>query len=98
MDPVPGERLETFRRAIGAHNVVELDYRDGRGAASRRRVRPLGIFFWGDTWSVAAWCELRQDFRNFRLDRIAGLRRLEERFPDESGKRLEDFLRRMEAR
>jgi len=47
-------------------------------------VRPLGIFSWGDAWSVAAWCELRQDFRNFRLDRIAGLRRLEERFADES--------------
>jgi len=98
VDPLPGERLETFRRAIGARYVVELDYRDGRGSTTQRRVRPLGIFFWGEAWSVAAWCELREDFRNFRLDRIAGMRRLEERFADESGKRLEDFLRKMEER
>lgn len=98
VDPLPGERLETFRRAIGARSLVELDYRDGQGSSTQRRIRPLGIFFWGDTWSVAAWCELRQDFRNFRLDRIADLRRLDERFPDESGKRLEDFLRKMEER
>ena len=51
-----------------------------------------------EAWSVAAWFELREDFRNFRLDRIAGMRRLEERFADESGKRLEDFLRKMEER
>jgi predicted DNA-binding transcriptional regulator YafY len=98
IDPLPGERLETFRRAIGARHLVELDYRDGHGSGTQRRIRPLGIFFWGDAWSVAAWCELRQDFRNFRLDRIAGLQRLEERFPDEPGKRLEDFLRKVEER
>jgi predicted DNA-binding transcriptional regulator YafY len=98
VDPLPGERLEAIRRALGARCFVELDYRDGQGVSTRRRIRPLGIFFWGDAWSVAAWCELRQDFRNFRLDRIAGLRRLDERFPDESGKRLEDFLRKMEER
>jgi predicted DNA-binding transcriptional regulator YafY len=98
VDPAPGERLEAIRRALGARCFVELDYRDGQGVSTRRRIRPLGIFFWGDAWSVAAWCELRQDFRNFRLDRIAALRRLDERFPDESGKRLEDFLRKMEER
>jgi predicted DNA-binding transcriptional regulator YafY len=98
VDPMPGERLETFRRAIAQHNLVELNYRDGHGSGTQRRVRPLGIFFWGEAWSVAAWCELRRDFRNFRLDRIAELRRLEDRFPDESGKRLEDFLRKMEER
>jgi len=98
VDPLPGERLETFRRAIGARSFVELDYRDGHGSSTQRRIRPLGIFFWGEAWSVAAWCELRSDFRNFRLDRIAELRRLDERFPDEAGKRLEDFLRNMEER
>lgn len=98
VDPLPGERLETFRRAIATRTFVELDYRDGKGSSSQRRVRPLGIFFWGEAWSVAAWCELRQDFRNFRLDRIAGLSRLDERFADEAGKRLEDFLRKMEER
>jgi predicted DNA-binding transcriptional regulator YafY len=60
-------------------------------------VRPLGLYFWGQTWSLAAWCELRQDFRNFRLDRIMALTVLPERFADEPGQRLEDFVRKMQA-
>jgi len=44
---------------------------------------------------LAAWCELRQDFRNFRLDRMATLRALEDGFRDEPGRTLPDFLRRM---
>ncbi|MEW5881740.1 MAG: YafY family protein [Pseudomonadota bacterium] len=96
VDPKPGERLEILRRAIGAHRVVELDYRDAAGRATRRRVWPLGIFFWGDAWSLGAWCELRGDFRNFRLDRVTRLAALDDRFPNESGRRLPDYLRRMQ--
>ncbi len=62
-----------------------------------RRVRPLGLYFWGDVWTLAAWCELREDFRNFRLDRIVEANITTEHFPDEAGKRLEDFLRRIHA-
>lgn len=96
VDPKPGERLEALRRAIGARRVVELDYRDAAGQATRRRVWPLGIFFWGDAWSLGAWCELRGDFRNFRLDRVTRLAVLDEPYPDESGRRLPDYLRRMQ--
>ena len=47
-------------------------------------------------WTLGAWCELRRDFRNFRLDRVANVA-IGNRFPDEPGKRLEDFLRAMQA-
>jgi hypothetical protein len=73
--------------------IREMDYRDVGGKESRRRVRSLGLFFWGDAWTLGAWCELRGDFRNFRLDRISSCAVLDERFPDESGKRLADYLR-----
>ena len=96
VDPLPGERLELMREAMREKRVAELDYRDAEGKPSARRVRPLGLYFWGDAWSLAAWCELRQDFRNFRLDRIVGVRLLEQGFADEPGKRLEDYVRRMQ--
>ena len=96
VDPLPGERLELMREAMREKRVAELDYRDAEGKPSARRVRPLGLYFWGDAWSLAAWCELRRDFRNFRLDRIVGVRLLERRFADEPGKRLEDYVRRMQ--
>jgi predicted DNA-binding transcriptional regulator YafY len=55
-------------------------------------IRPLGLAFWGATWTIMAWCESRADFRNFRLDRIRALDPLEETFKDQPGMRLEDFL------
>jgi predicted DNA-binding transcriptional regulator YafY len=97
VDPVPGERLEAMRQALAERRVARLEYKDGDGRTSQRRVRPLGLYFWGEAWSLAAWCELREDFRNFRLDRIVDLALLPERFADEPGRRLEDFVRRMQA-
>lgn len=97
IDPLPGERLEAARRAMSERCVLQLAYRDADGRTSTRRVRPLGLFFWGEAWSLAAWCELREDFRNFRLDRIGQLDVLDERFADEAGRRLEDFLRKVQA-
>jgi predicted DNA-binding transcriptional regulator YafY len=85
-----------MRAAMRKRLVAELEYKDAEGKPSARRVRPLGLYFWGDAWSLAAWCELRQDFRNFRLDRIVNVRTLDETFLDEPGKRLEDFVRRMQ--
>lgn len=97
VDPVPGERLELMRQAMRTRRVAQLQYRDAHGVVSARRVHPLGLYFWGDAWSLAAWCELRDDFRNFRLDRIVAVQLLDETFPDVPGRRLEDYVRRVES-
>jgi predicted DNA-binding transcriptional regulator YafY len=88
------EALTLAREALIARRKLELSYAKADGAATKRTVRPLGIFFWGRTWTLAAWCELRQDFRNFRLDRIAASTMLDETFEDEAGKALRDMLAR----
>jgi predicted DNA-binding transcriptional regulator YafY len=91
-------RLESVREAIGGRRVLRLDYRDAGGKASAREVWPLALHFWGGTWTVAAWCEARSDFRTFRVDRIAGMATLERRYPDQPGRTLADFLRAMQAK
>ena len=88
------EALALAREAVIAHRKLALSYAKADGATTQRIVRPLGIFFWGRTWTLAAWCELRQDFRNFRLDRIAASTMLDETFEDEAGKTLRDMLAR----
>jgi predicted DNA-binding transcriptional regulator YafY len=88
-------RLDALRDAIRDQQVAELDYRREDGSDSRRRVRPLGLYFWGGVWTVVAWCELRVDFRSFRLDRMDRLDILDERFPSEPDKSLRAFLARM---
>ena len=61
-------------------------------------MRPLGLYYWGKTWTLAAWCELRGDFRNFRADRIAGLADCGDTFRARAGARpCKDFVRRMMA-
>ena len=65
--------LDVIRQAIRESRRVEFDYKKEDGAASRRTVVPLGLYFWGNVWTLASWCELREDFRNFRLDRMAGV-------------------------
>lgn len=97
IDDATRRRLEALRLAAEGRHVVRLRYIDLKGAASERRVRPLGSFFWGAVWTLAAWCELRQDLRSFRVDRIEALDVLDERFRDEPGKTLADLLRRVQA-
>ena len=91
------QQLEAVRDAIGARRVLRLGYRDEKGSASEREVWPLALYFWGGSWTIAAWCENRNDFRNFRVDRVTALGALERRYPDQPGQRLADFLRAMQT-
>ena len=87
-------RLEALRQATEARQKLRLHYRDLKEASSQRTVRPLGCFFWGQVWTLAAWCEARQDFRSFRVDRIDAMTLLDDRFRDEPGRSLADLMRR----
>jgi predicted DNA-binding transcriptional regulator YafY len=60
--------------------------------ATERIVWPLTLVYWGRSRALGAWCELRQSFRNFRIDRIVEARNLTTQDPDEPGKRLEDYF------
>jgi predicted DNA-binding transcriptional regulator YafY len=91
-DPVR-HRLERVRGAIEVRRKLQLAYRDEAGRATDRTVRPLGCFYWGAVWTLGAWCEQRDDFRSFRVDRIADMVVLDEPYRDEAGKTLADFLR-----
>ena len=84
--------LAVTREALIAQRRMRLRYASERGEETERTVRPLGVFFWGKTWTLAAWCELRNGFRNFRLDRLVGEPTLQDRFDDEPGRTLRDML------
>ncbi len=59
-----------LRRAIREERALVLTYRDEAGRESRRRVLPLALLYYVEATVLAAFCELRQDFRHFRHDRI----------------------------
>ena len=56
-------------------------YRDNNGADSRRTIWPFALSFFEKVRVVVAWCELREDYRHFRTDRIVVLNMTEKRYP-----------------
>jgi len=89
-------RFDLLEKAADQRQVLEISYADAQGEASARRIRPLGLWFWGKVWTLAAWCELRTDFRTFRIDRIAVIKDTGETFRPERGRTLADYYRLME--
>ena len=87
-----GPALGGVRRAIVDRVKLSIDYERIDGRRGIRVVRPLAAFFWGKAWTLTAWCEKRDDFRNFRIDRIHTIARTPARFTDETGKTLRDYL------
>ncbi|MGH9140429.1 MAG: helix-turn-helix transcriptional regulator [Vicinamibacterales bacterium] len=85
--------LAVARDALTARRRLHVHYANEKGEESEGTVRPLGVFFWGKTWTLAAWCEMRTGFRNFRLDRISEAR-LGDCFEEEPGRTLRDMLLR----
>ena len=96
-DDATRARLERLRIAAESRNKVQLRYLDLKENVIDRLVRPLGCFSWGEVWTLAAWCEARDGFRNFRVDRIQELGVLDERFRDEAGKTLADLFRSVDV-
>ncbi len=91
-DAATRESLQALRVAAEQRRVVAMHYRDLKDRLSERCVRPLGCFLWSEVWTLAAWCESRRDFRNFRIDRVERLDVLDERFRDEPGRTLADMF------
>lgn len=63
-------RLDDLHRAIDEGRLAAFRYTKEDGAASERIVEPLCLAFWGRSWTLGAWCRTRNDFRNFRVDRM----------------------------
>lgn len=89
--------LDVCRHAIAQRRYLRLDYQRADTECSVREVKPLGLYFWGNVWTLTAWCELRHDFRTFRLDRIRWLETLEHTFEEMAGQRLSDFIALMQT-
>lgn len=77
----PAGDLAPVRAAIRDRRKLRLAYRDEQGRASRRTIWPAAIAYGRDGVLIAAWCELRNDFRHFRADRVRQAALLDEPIP-----------------
>ena len=98
--------MARVRAAIRTGLKVTLTYRDEQERESQRTVWPFAVGYYETTRLIVAWCELRQDFRSFRTDRVSAAEFSEERYPDRPAslrarwrrRREEDYERMMKSR
>lgn len=86
--------LPLLREALRNHQSVAIVYESLKGERTERTIRPLGLSCFSRVWLVSAWCELREDFRDFRTDLIAQAQLTGEQFEDEPGQTLADYAAR----
>ncbi len=87
---------QQIREAIRTHQRIDIEYTRADAQISTRIIEPLGLIFWGKVWTLVAWCQLRNEYRTFRLDRINQLTVLEEQFETNDNKSLKHFLAQRE--
>ncbi|WP_133487259.1 helix-turn-helix transcriptional regulator [Aliiroseovarius marinus] len=88
--------IDQIESAIDTRLRLIMTYADEVGAKSTRTIRPLALWLWRNGWTVVGWCELREDFRMFRVDRIEGFA-TGDRFREERDKGLNALYDKLEA-
>ena len=89
---VTGIDLSQLRSAIRETRKLVISYVDEEGRRTQRTIRPIAMAYYVDVTLVGAWCELRNDFRHFRVDRILTSQVLDERFSADSARLTAEWL------
>jgi len=93
MEPTTGTRtpyavaqdridIANVRAWIRSGRKIELHYSDEQGRETRRIIWPITVGYLETVRLLIAWCELREDFRSFRTDRVQTATFLDERYPE----------------
>jgi predicted DNA-binding transcriptional regulator YafY len=91
-----GIDLSDVRYAIRETRKLRITYADASGQRTNRTIWPIAMAYYVDVTVIGAWCELRTDYRHFRVERIVTSTLLEEMFPTGGGKLMEGWLARQE--
>jgi predicted DNA-binding transcriptional regulator YafY len=87
-----GIELPDVRNAIRTCCTIAITYIDEQQRRSRRTIWPIATAYYVDVTLIAAWCELRGDYRHFRADRIVQSEVLEERYAADSSPMMAEWM------
>jgi predicted DNA-binding transcriptional regulator YafY len=91
--PVPNSvDLSIVRQAIRDEHKLDIEYVDEKGVGTNRIIWPIAVAYYVQATLIGAWCELRQDYRHFRVDRINTLTVLDDRYPSDNGRLMAEWL------
>ncbi len=86
--------LGALREAIRRERKVTIAYEDAKSRSSQRTLWPFAIGYFNHVHMMAAWCETREDFRHFRIDRIVRLEVEDQRYPRRRAVLLKEWRER----
>ena len=89
-------QLDKIKEALSVSKIVQIDYfSGGKGEHTTREIEPVGLCFYSSCWHVMAYCRLREDYRDFRLDRISKLQLLNKTYPRHKHPSLKEHIKQM---
>jgi len=72
--PASELHLQSILKSISSSSVIEIHYTSlEKNENTRRKIEPVGIYYLGNHWYLIAFCQMRNDYRNFRTDKIKQL-------------------------
>ena len=92
-----GVDLADLRRAIRETKKLRITYEDAANQRTVRTIWPIAMAYYVDVTLLGAWCELREDYRHFRVERIVESVVLTEAFPTAGGQLMEGWFARQAA-
>ena len=89
-----GADMSVIRAAIRDERKLRIDYVDEQDRELSRTIWPFAVAYYVEATLVSAWCELREDFRHFRADRVQAFSVLDAGFPVPGRALMADWLKR----
>ncbi|PIQ22404.1 MAG: DNA-binding transcriptional regulator [Cytophagales bacterium CG18_big_fil_WC_8_21_14_2_50_42_9] len=87
------EHLSVLQNAILTKNIIQIAYQNKNQETSNRLAEPIGLVFYALSWHVIAWCHQRQEYRDFKVSRIANLKLTEKPFTKTDHILLNDYMK-----
>jgi len=94
----PQQYLSQLQQAVVHKNIVHMQYRSNmKEEVTRRAVEPIGLLHYGSAWHLIGWCQLREDYRDFRLSRIQGVTLDEKTFDPGAHPSIQQYIGQIRA-
>lgn len=95
-DGFPNHFLGDIQSILGQNKIIRIEYHSGyKDELTTRAIEPLGLCFYASFWHLIAFCRLRNDYRDFRVDRIKGVAVTEEGFNRDQHDSLQDLIQKI---
>jgi len=90
---VKSDYLTGIQHAIVNKKILQIKYTNNAAVVSQREIEPIGLTFYSYQWHLIAWCWLRNDYRDFKVNQISELNRTEENFRKKDHYDLNEYIK-----